>query len=93
MMAIAIPDVISHDAAIVWIEGGSNGPDTGPAGPEDQLVKLTVTMARETGAVGAYIRQVPNQSMVFTASYLTCVYHLFDRILLSSTASNSIDCS
>jgi PhoPQ-activated pathogenicity-related protein len=65
MMAIAVPDEIRHEAALMWIEGGSNGPGTGPAPPDDELVGLTVIMAVETGAIGAYIRQVPNQSIIF----------------------------
>lgn len=65
MMAIAVPDVIKHEAAMMWIEGGSNGAGTGPAPPDDELVGLTVIVAVETGAIGAYIRQVPNQRIVF----------------------------
>ena len=66
MMAIAIPDVIQHEAAMMWIEGGNNGPSTGPSPPSDDLVGLAVQIAENTGAIGAYIRQVPNQGMVFT---------------------------
>jgi PhoPQ-activated pathogenicity-related protein len=66
MMAIAVPDVIRHNAGLMWIEGGSNGAGTGPAPPDDELVGLTVTIAQQAGCIGAYIRQVPNQSMVFT---------------------------
>jgi PhoPQ-activated pathogenicity-related protein len=66
MMGIAIPDVVKHDAAYMWIEGGSNNDDTGPAPPDDELVFLILNMAVEVGCIGAYIRQVPNQSMVFT---------------------------
>jgi len=66
MMAIAIPDVIQHEAAMMWIEGGSNRPDTGPSPPSDDIVRLTVEIAQNTGAIGAYIRQVPNQGMIFS---------------------------
>jgi PhoPQ-activated pathogenicity-related protein len=65
MMAVSIPDVILHDAAFMWIEGGNNG-NPGPADPDDELVFMTRLVAVEVGCIGAYIRQVPNQSMVFT---------------------------
>ena len=68
MMAIAVPDVILHEAAMVWIEGGSNGPGTGPAGPDDELVTLTVIIAEQIGCIGAYVLQVPNQRITFTVS-------------------------
>lgn len=66
MVAVAVPDVIRHEAAFVWIEGGSNGPDTGPAPPNDDLIGLIVTVAVQTGAIGSYVLQVPNQPMTFT---------------------------
>jgi len=83
MMAIAIPDVIQHEAAMMWIEGGSNGPGTAPSPPDDQLVSLAVQIAQNTGSIGAHIRQVPNQSMVFSVrSQLLIHCSVFDSIKL-----------
>ncbi|XP_050394472.1 autocrine proliferation repressor protein A [Patella vulgata] len=65
-LTVTIPHVIRYpDAAFMFIEGGSNtnGPPTGT----DNFVALTTAMAVSTGAIGADLKMIPNQPVVFKA--------------------------
>ncbi|KAL3877092.1 hypothetical protein ACJMK2_034847 [Sinanodonta woodiana] len=64
-LTITIPDKVVFDSAFLFIDGGSN--DDGPPSVTDNFVALTTTFAASTGAIGADIKMIPNQPIVFNA--------------------------
>ncbi|ESO89129.1 hypothetical protein LOTGIDRAFT_154212 [Lottia gigantea] len=65
-LTVTIPHKIRYpDAAFMFIEGGSNhnGPPTGT----DNFVALTTAMAVSTGTIGADLKMIPNQPIMFKA--------------------------
>jgi PhoPQ-activated pathogenicity-related protein len=67
LMGVAIPHEISHDdAGFLFIDGGSNRDDTEIPSREDIAVVGVALLANDTGTCGAFIKQVPNQPVVFT---------------------------
>jgi PhoPQ-activated pathogenicity-related protein len=67
IMGIAIPkNILYPDAGFLFIDGGSNRDDT-TAPPRDDIGNIAIALlANDTGTVGAYIKQVPNQPVVFS---------------------------
>jgi PhoPQ-activated pathogenicity-related protein len=65
MMGVGIPDVIREDVSYLYIEGGSNGPGTEPPDMDDGVINAVRLYARMTGYVASFLKQVPNQSIVF----------------------------
>jgi PhoPQ-activated pathogenicity-related protein len=67
LMGVAIPNTIRHqDSGFLFIDGGSNR-DTTEIPPMTDLGNLAVALlANDTGTCGAYIKQVPNQPIVFS---------------------------
>ena len=65
-MGVAIPDEIQYlDAAILFIDGGSNRPGDPPSEQTDTAVVLLSGLANDTKCISAYIKQIPNQPIVF----------------------------
>ncbi|KAK3579248.1 hypothetical protein CHS0354_033325 [Potamilus streckersoni] len=64
-LTITMPDKVVFDTAFLFIDGGSN--DDSPPRVTDTFVALTTTFAASTGAIGADIKMVPNQPIVFYA--------------------------
>jgi PhoPQ-activated pathogenicity-related protein len=63
---VTIPfNVTKPDAGFLFIEGGHNDPDMNPPTPTDNIVQLTSVFAVSTGAIGASLKQIPNQPIVF----------------------------
>jgi PhoPQ-activated pathogenicity-related protein len=59
-LTIIKPDVVKHDTALLWIDGGKNGgPAPAKANPE------MVHLARGTNTVVADLGMIPNQPIVF----------------------------
>ncbi|CAD5119653.1 DgyrCDS8247 [Dimorphilus gyrociliatus] len=65
-MGIAIPDVVDlTDAALVYNDAGRNDPNSSPP-DRDDLVNLAISViAEEIGIVVSYVKQIPNQPIVF----------------------------
>jgi len=67
IMGVAIPKNIQYKReGFLFIEGGSNRADTTAPPKEDISNVAAAKLANDTGTVGAYIRQVPNQPVVFS---------------------------
>jgi len=66
IMGIAIPDQIDYlDFGTLWIGGGNND-DLEIIPPENELTNVIITqLANDTKTVAGYIKQVPNQPLVF----------------------------
>ncbi|XP_071814910.1 autocrine proliferation repressor protein A-like [Apostichopus japonicus] len=63
---IIVPDTLYYtDTAFMWITGGSNKNYAAPDPLKDDEVMLVTKSIVQTGIVGAVIRQVPNQPIVF----------------------------
>lgn len=58
-LALAIPDVIKNDTALLFISGGAT--DQTPPGPVSELTDFAV----ESGSIVAFLKMVPNQPTVF----------------------------
>ncbi len=59
-LTIAVPNDVTSDTALLWINGGSNRSTTPPT-PEGMFVQ----MALQTKTVVADLRMVPNQPLIF----------------------------
>ncbi|XP_071129143.1 autocrine proliferation repressor protein A-like [Mytilus edulis] len=63
-LAITIPDkIVYKDAAFMLIDGGSN--TDAPPTVSDNFVALTIAFAVSTGCIGADLKMIPNQPIVF----------------------------
>lgn len=63
-MGIAVPDQIDHlDFGILWIAGGFN--TDLPPGPGDINNEVISMLANDTKVIAGYVKQVPNQPVVF----------------------------
>jgi PhoPQ-activated pathogenicity-related protein len=60
-LIVVEPDTVTHETALMWIDGGSNG-GSAPSGPKSELAAI----ATATQSMAAQIRQVPNQPIHFT---------------------------
>ncbi|CAH1784287.1 unnamed protein product, partial [Owenia fusiformis] len=66
-LIVAIPDNVQYfDSALVYISTGSNT-DTDPPPETDWRVNASAAFASEMRGVAAYLKQIPNQPIVFTA--------------------------
>jgi PhoPQ-activated pathogenicity-related protein len=66
VMGVAIPhDIRFPDAGFLFIDGGGNNPGQQPPDREDLGNVAIALLANDTGTCGAYIKQVPNQPVVF----------------------------
>ncbi|KAK2157405.1 hypothetical protein LSH36_192g01004 [Paralvinella palmiformis] len=67
-MGVAVPDednITYPDAGFLFIDGGSNDPyDEPPEENEDENIAVCIA-AVDLGVVGAYIKAVPNQPLIF----------------------------
>lgn len=59
-LLVVQPPEVAHDTALLFISGGSNK-DTRPPRPGGQLIEI----ARQTRAIVAELKQVPNQPLIF----------------------------
>ncbi|CAH1782652.1 unnamed protein product [Owenia fusiformis] len=67
-LTIAIPDnVTDYEHAFMWIGGGSN-PSSPPSPDGDMFVMAAAAFGYETGSVGTYLRQIPNQPVFLPRS-------------------------
>jgi len=64
-MGVAVPDVITRDFAYMHITGGNNNDGAQPPAADDELVTLVKTISSISGYFSAFIKQVPNQGVVF----------------------------
>ena len=69
-MGVAVPDVIREDVSYLYIEGGSNGPDTAPPDRDDGVINAVRLYARMTGYCAGFLKQVPNQHIVFWVRFI-----------------------
>ncbi|HLN26713.1 MAG TPA: PhoPQ-activated pathogenicity-related family protein [Gemmataceae bacterium] len=59
-LVIVKPDVVKHDTALLWIDGGKNGSEP-PAKPSAE----TLYLAKNSNTVVADLRMIPNQPLIF----------------------------
>lgn len=59
-LTIVVPKTVSHDTALLYISGGSNG-DSPPSSAPSEVVFI----ATNTQSVAAQLRMVPNQPLTF----------------------------
>lgn len=62
-LTVIIPDTVSHDTAMLYIGGGSNGGD-----PPEKVSERNARFAVETHSVVANLGMVPNQPLFFADS-------------------------
>ncbi|XP_045213280.2 autocrine proliferation repressor protein A-like [Mercenaria mercenaria] len=65
-LSVTVPDKLDlQNAGFLFIDGGSN--TNSPPKPTDTFVELTTIVAVTTNSVGANLKMVPNQPIVFKA--------------------------
>lgn len=65
-LTITVPDKLDlNNAGFLFIDGGSN--TNSPPKPTDTFVELTTIVAVTTNSIGANLKMVPNQPIVFKA--------------------------
>ncbi|WAQ96729.1 APRA-like protein [Mya arenaria] len=65
-LSVTVPDKLDlGNAGFLFIDGGSNNNE--PPKPTDTFVELTTVVAVSTNSVGANLKMVPNQPIVFKA--------------------------
>ncbi|CAH1782902.1 unnamed protein product, partial [Owenia fusiformis] len=66
---LAIPDNVQYyDSAFLYIHTGSNRNPNSIPGPTDSRVRQSASFAESMRAPAGYLRQIPNQPMVFSES-------------------------
>jgi len=68
-MGVAVPDVIREDVSYLYVEGGNNGPGTGPPESDDEVLNVVRLYASMTGYFASFLKQVPNQSIYFAVRF------------------------
>lgn len=65
-LSVTVPDKLDlNNAGFLLIDGGSNS--NGPPKPTETTVELTTVIAVTTNSIGANLKMVPNQPIVFKA--------------------------